>query len=320
MTARCVPEGSHGCDNSALWDTRFLNESLSLVFRHFDAGSEGEVPGCNLATYLGNRNGAITTRTTSGLEHPGRFGNPFTKNHHGQLGLKPFWLKGWDSRVGSLFGVYFSPLSSLPHPRLTKGHLVNLLGRRCQRVRTRGDGWCASAMLEQDVKRLPWKYGWNCWRPGCAFAHDQAGERHEHVRDLADFWTAALKKSLGESDINRSFSSASSRGEDGKTHTGGDDEKGISVPFARDPFHCCCHVRYWAGEKMVQRQELRLHHTKGWRRGRVHPLETAGRYQGVKPVSLKCTRDWRPATRCLEHFGTCSHHSCDFITSGWAVT
>ena len=26
MTARCVPEGSHGCDNSALWDTRFFFE------------------------------------------------------------------------------------------------------------------------------------------------------------------------------------------------------------------------------------------------------------------------------------------------------
>ena len=60
---------------------------------------------------------------------------------------------------------------------------------------------------EQDVNRLPWKsvlqcpYGWNCWRPGCACVHDQARERHEHVRDLADFWTAALKNSVGESDI-----------------------------------------------------------------------------------------------------------------------
>ena len=50
----------------------FLNGSLSLVFRHFDAGSEGEVPGCNLATCFGNRNGVITTPMMSGLEHPGR--------------------------------------------------------------------------------------------------------------------------------------------------------------------------------------------------------------------------------------------------------
>ena len=38
---------------------------------------------------------------------------------------------------------------------------------------------------EQDVKRLPWifvppcRYGWSCWRPGFAFAHNQARERQE---------------------------------------------------------------------------------------------------------------------------------------------
>ena len=45
----------------------------------FDAGSEREVPWCNLATYFSNRNDAITTRMVSGLEHPGRFRNPFAK-------------------------------------------------------------------------------------------------------------------------------------------------------------------------------------------------------------------------------------------------
>ena len=61
---------------------------------------------------------------------------------------------------------------------------------------------------EQDLKRLPWqmtrpcRYGWNCWRPGCAFVHDQARDRHEHVRNLAEFWTAALKKSDREFDID----------------------------------------------------------------------------------------------------------------------
>ena len=39
----------------------------------------------------------------------------------------------------------------------------------------------------------PCRYGWNCWRPGCAFAHDQARERQEHARDLAEFWAAAAR-------------------------------------------------------------------------------------------------------------------------------
>ena len=39
----------------------------------------------------------------------------------------------------------------------------------------------------------PCRYEWNCWRPGCAFAHDQARERHEHVRDLAEFWAKAAR-------------------------------------------------------------------------------------------------------------------------------
>ena len=90
----------------------FLNESLSLVFRHFDAGSEGEVPGCNLATYLGNRNGAITTRMMGGLEHPGRFGNPFTKKSSWPTWLKPFWLKGCGFQ--SWFAVWCIPPPSLP--------------------------------------------------------------------------------------------------------------------------------------------------------------------------------------------------------------
>ena len=52
---------------------------------------------------------------------------------------------------------------------------------------------------EQDAERLQWsfvppcRYGWNCWRPGCVFAHDQARERLEHVRDLAEFWTEAAR-------------------------------------------------------------------------------------------------------------------------------
>ena len=71
--------------------------------------------------------------------------------------------------------------------------------------------------------------------------------------------------------INRSLSlsSASSCVDHCKAHT-------------KIPFHWCCHVRYWMGEKMVQRQDLRLHHTFGWRQGRVHPLEAAGRYQGAE--------------------------------------
>ena len=40
----------------------------------------------------------------------------------------------------------------------------------------------------------------------------------------------------------------------------------------RGPLHWYCHERYWMGEKMVQSQELRHHHTKGWRRGRLHGL------------------------------------------------
>ena len=37
----------------------------------------------------------------------------------------------------------------------------------------------------------PCRYG--CWRPGCAFAHDQARERQEHVRDLAEYWAEASR-------------------------------------------------------------------------------------------------------------------------------
>ena len=36
-------------------------------------------------------------------------------------------------------------------------------------------------------------------------------------------------------------------------------------------------VKRWFNDK-----ELPIHHTYGWRRGRVHPLETAGRYQGAE--------------------------------------
>ena len=44
----------------------------------------------------------------------------------------------------------------------------------------------------------PCRYGWNCWRPGCAFAHDRARERQEHVRVLAEFWAAAAATAVGE--------------------------------------------------------------------------------------------------------------------------
>ena len=44
----------------------------------------------------------------------------------------------------------------------------------------------------------PCRYGWNCWRPGCAFAHNRSRERQEHVRVLAEFWAAAAATAVGE--------------------------------------------------------------------------------------------------------------------------
>ena len=39
----------------------------------------------------------------------------------------------------------------------------------------------------------PCRCGWCCWRPGCVFLHDAGQARHEHIRDMADFWAEAFE-------------------------------------------------------------------------------------------------------------------------------
>ena len=76
----------------------------------------------------------------------------------------------------------------------------------------------------------PCRCGWSCWQPGCVFSHAAGQERHDHIRDLADF----LAEAVGSFE-EQTVGIAESSGEAGFSGPGANDSTNAAATAARKP-------------------------------------------------------------------------------------